>query len=76
MKRFVALVAAAALLAYAPAFAGPHDWRTRLPARGAHAMIATEQHYATEVGLNVLRRGGNAVDAAVAVAYTLAVVDP
>ena len=76
MKRFVAIIAAAALLTYAPAFAGSNDWRARPPARGAHAMIATEQHYATEVGLNVLRRGGNAVDAAVAVAYTLAVVDP
>ncbi|MGH8165123.1 MAG: gamma-glutamyltransferase, partial [Rhodanobacteraceae bacterium] len=39
-------------------------------------MVATEQHYATEIGANVLERGGNAVDAAVAVAYALAVVDP
>ncbi len=76
MKKFFALVAAAALLAYAPASARQADWRARPPARGAHAMIATEQHYATQVGLKVLRRGGNAVDAAVAVAYALAVVDP
>jgi gamma-glutamyltranspeptidase/glutathione hydrolase len=46
------------------------------PAIGRHAMVATEQHDATEVGLNVLKQGGNAVDAAVAVAYALAVVDP
>jgi gamma-glutamyltranspeptidase/glutathione hydrolase len=39
-------------------------------------MIATEQHYATQVGLDVLRHGGNAVDAAVAIGYALAVVDP
>ena len=39
-------------------------------------MVATEQHYATQVGVDVLRQGGNAVDAAVAVAYALAVVDP
>jgi len=39
-------------------------------------MIATEQRYATQAGLDVLRRGGNAVDAAIAVAYALAVVDP
>jgi gamma-glutamyltranspeptidase/glutathione hydrolase len=43
---------------------------------GKHAMVATEQHYATQAGVNVLRSGGNAVDAAVAVAYALAVVDP
>ncbi|HTX58851.1 MAG TPA: gamma-glutamyltransferase [Verrucomicrobiae bacterium] len=43
---------------------------------GRHAMVATEQHYATQAGVDVLRDGGNAVDAAVAVAYALAVVDP
>jgi gamma-glutamyltranspeptidase/glutathione hydrolase len=39
-------------------------------------MVVTEQREATRVGLNVLRAGGNAVDAAVAIAYALAVVDP
>lgn len=39
-------------------------------------MVASEQHYATQVGVDVLQRGGNAVDAAIAVAYALAVVDP
>lgn len=46
------------------------------PARAAHAMVVTEQHYATQAGVEVLRHGGNAVDAAIAVAYALAVVDP
>jgi gamma-glutamyltranspeptidase/glutathione hydrolase len=46
------------------------------PARGHHAMVVTEQHYATKAGVDVLRRGGNAIDAAVAIGYTLAVVDP
>ncbi|MBV9148958.1 MAG: gamma-glutamyltransferase, partial [Candidatus Eremiobacteraeota bacterium] len=41
-----------------------------------HGMVVTDQHYASQVGLNVLRQGGNAVDAAVAVGYALAVVDP
>lgn len=46
------------------------------PAAGPHAMVATEQHLATQAGVDVLRAGGNAVDAAVAVGYALAVVDP
>ena len=43
---------------------------------GRHAMVVTEEHYATSVGVDVLRAGGNAVNAAVATAYALAVVDP
>ena len=43
---------------------------------GQHAMVATAQHYATDVGLHVLQNGGNAIDAAVATGYALAVVDP
>src|SRR6266853_1658833 len=39
-------------------------------------MVASVQPLATQAGLNVLRQGGNAVDAAVAVALTLGVVDP
>ena len=45
-------------------------------ATARHAMVATAQHEATDVGVAVLRDGGNAVDAAVAVGYALAVVDP
>ncbi len=39
-------------------------------------MVVTEQREATKVGIKILRDGGNAVDAAIAVAYALAVVDP
>ncbi|HMA09133.1 MAG TPA: gamma-glutamyltransferase [Ramlibacter sp.] len=39
-------------------------------------MVVTAQHIATQVGVDVLRHGGNAVDAAVAVGYALAVVYP
>lgn len=39
-------------------------------------MIATEQRLATQAGIDTLKHGGNAVDAAVAVGYALAVVDP
>jgi gamma-glutamyltranspeptidase/glutathione hydrolase len=61
-----------ATVALAVASAG---WHAE-PARAPHAMVVTEQHYATQVGVDVLRHGGNAVDAAVAVGYALAVVDP
>ena len=39
-------------------------------------MVVTAQHLASEVGVEVLKKGGNAVDAAVAVGYALAVVYP
>ncbi|MBP7243029.1 gamma-glutamyltransferase [Amaricoccus sp.] len=46
------------------------------PAEGENGMIVTAQHLATDVGIEVLRAGGNAVDAAVAVGYALAVTYP
>jgi gamma-glutamyltranspeptidase/glutathione hydrolase len=39
-------------------------------------MVVTEQRDATQVGVNILRSGGNAIDAAVAIGYALAVVNP
>jgi len=46
------------------------------PAKGENGMVVTAQHLATEIGVDVLKKGGNAVDAAVAVGYALAVVYP
>ena len=62
------LFGAAAVLATAAAAAAV------LPAVESEAgMVVTSQHYASEVGATVLRQGGNAIDAAVAVGYALAV---
>jgi gamma-glutamyltranspeptidase/glutathione hydrolase len=47
-----------------------------LPAQGKSGMVVTSQRYASEVGLQILQAGGNAIDAAVAVGYALAVVHP
>lgn len=46
------------------------------PAQGRNGMVASAHHIATDVGVSVLRAGGNAVDAAVAVGYALAVTLP
>jgi gamma-glutamyltranspeptidase / glutathione hydrolase len=53
----------------------PHSLQVR-PTEAAQAMVVTDAPLATGVGLDVLRQGGNAVDAAVATAFALAVVYP
>ena len=49
---------------------------TREPVRTRRAMVVSTEKHATEVGVEVLRKGGNAVDAAVAVGFALAVTHP
>ncbi|MEH8025927.1 gamma-glutamyltransferase [Gallibacterium anatis] len=46
------------------------------PVYGTQGIVATEQHLASQVGLQILKEGGNAIDAAVAVGFALAVVLP
>ena len=55
--------------------AGAHA-ASQAPVAAEHGMVVTAQHLATRVGVDVLSDGGNAVDAAVAVGYALAVVYP
>ncbi len=65
------LVAAAAVLCCGAAMAA-----SQAPVAAENGMVVSAQHLATKVGVDVLKDGGNAVDAAVAVGYALAVVYP
>ncbi len=61
----------------APPF--PEDWSLSAdpaPATAANGMVVSTDELASQVGVSVLQSGGNAVDAAVAVHFALAVVNP
>jgi gamma-glutamyltranspeptidase/glutathione hydrolase len=72
------LLALALALGHAqtPVPQGDAGGRDGAVASSAHGMVASAERHATLIGAEVLRSGGNAVDAAVAVAYALAVTHP
>lgn len=51
-------------------------WAGMRPTHAAQAMVVSVHSLATDVGVDVMRQGGNAVDAAVATGFALAVVHP
>jgi len=74
-KADAATIAQQALDATAPATTRA-ELAAAKPVLAKEAMVVTAQHLATQVGVDILKQGGNAVDAAVAVGYALAVVHP
>jgi len=74
------LLATTALPSAALAQAAPQpiisDWPRRQPVFAAGGMVASQEALATRIGVEVLEQGGNAVDAAVAVGFALAVTLP
>ncbi len=82
MLRIVAhlLLVLAALSLPVASFADPQpiisDFATARPVIATHGMVVSEEAAASKVGLDILERGGNAIDAAVAVGFALAVTLP
>lgn len=54
----------------------PPPMKDEKPVEAANGMAVSAQHYASEVGADILKQGGNAIDAAVAIGYALAVTYP
>ena len=80
MHRRLLLVCAAALWLLAPVMAAQQQLleypSIHSPVVGEHGMVVSQNATASRVGADIIRRGGNAVDAAVAMGFALAVTLP
>jgi gamma-glutamyltranspeptidase/glutathione hydrolase len=72
----LAIAARISALAAVLVFSATGHAFTRGPVTAENGMVVTSQHVASDVGVEILKQGGNAIDAAVAVGYALAVTNP
>jgi gamma-glutamyltranspeptidase/glutathione hydrolase len=70
-RRIVAVIASICIAIFCPVRAA-----SVAPTAAENGIVVSAQHLATDVGVDVLKRGGTAIDAAIAVGYALAVVYP
>ena len=70
--RFVLLLSLLLLFNRASAFGGA----SKVPVMAQNAMVVSSQRLASQVGVKILQQGGNAVDAAIATGFALAVTLP